>query len=98
MPELLAPAGSMEALRAAVCAGADAVYLGAASFGARAAVGFGPDELREAIRFALKHAESGDVVVLAGKGHETYQEIDGVKHPFDEKVVVQELLEALALE
>ena len=55
MPELLAPAGSMEALRAAVCAGADAVYLGAASFGARAAVGFGPDELREAIRFAHLH-------------------------------------------
>ena len=34
-----------------------------------------------------------DVVVLAGKGHETYQEIKGVKHPFDEKVVVRELLE-----
>jgi UDP-N-acetylmuramoyl-L-alanyl-D-glutamate--2,6-diaminopimelate ligase len=33
------------------------------------------------------------VVVLAGKGHETYQEIKGVKHPFDEKVVVRELLE-----
>jgi UDP-N-acetylmuramoyl-L-alanyl-D-glutamate--2,6-diaminopimelate ligase len=32
------------------------------------------------------------VIVLAGKGHETYQEINGVKHPFDEKVVVKELL------
>ena len=50
---------------------------------------------REAIRYALTHAEPGDVVVLAGKGHETYQEIKGVKHPFDEKVVVRELLEEL---
>ena len=47
---------------------------------------------REAIRYALTHAEAGDVVVLAGKGHETYQEIRGVKHPFDEKIVVAELL------
>ena len=50
---------------------------------------------REAIRFALKHAGAGDVVVLAGKGHETYQEIQGQKHPFDEKVVVRELLEEM---
>ena len=50
---------------------------------------------REAIRFALKSAAPGDVVVLAGKGHETYQEIRGVKHPFDEKVVVRELLEEM---
>ncbi len=50
---------------------------------------------REAIRYALTHAEPGDVVVLAGKGHETYQDIKGVKHPFDEKVVVRELLEEI---
>ncbi|MBQ2955665.1 MAG: UDP-N-acetylmuramoyl-L-alanyl-D-glutamate--2,6-diaminopimelate ligase [Clostridia bacterium] len=50
---------------------------------------------REAIRYALTIAQPGDVVVLAGKGHETYQEIKGVKHPFDEKVVVQELLEEM---
>ena len=51
---------------------------------------------REAIRYALqyRHGE-GDVIVLAGKGHETYQEIMGVKRPFDEKVVVQELLQEL---
>ena len=36
-----------------------------------------------------------DVIALCGKGHETYQEIRGVKHPFDEKVVVAELLEEL---
>ncbi len=34
-------------------------------------------------------------IVLAGKGHETYQEIMGVKRPFDEKIVVQELLEEI---
>lgn len=47
---------------------------------------------REAIRYAMSIARGGDVVVLAGKGHETYQEIQGIKYPFDEKVVVQELL------
>lgn len=48
---------------------------------------------REAIRYALSVAKKDDVIVLAGKGHETYQEINGVKHPFDEKIVVAELLE-----
>ena len=50
---------------------------------------------REAIRYALENAAEGDIIVLCGKGHETYQDIQGVKHPFDEKVVVQELLEEL---
>lgn len=50
---------------------------------------------REAIRHALSIAVSGDVIVLAGKGHETYQEIRGVKHPFNEKIVVRELLEEM---
>ena len=47
---------------------------------------------REAIRYALEMGRDGDVIILAGKGHETYQEIMGVKRPFDEKVVVAELL------
>ena len=47
---------------------------------------------REAIRHALEIGREGDVIVLAGKGHETYQEVVGVKKPFDEKQVVQELL------
>ena len=47
---------------------------------------------REAIRQAMEIAVGGDIIVLAGKGHETYQEIEGVKYPFDEKVVVSELL------
>jgi UDP-N-acetylmuramoyl-L-alanyl-D-glutamate--2,6-diaminopimelate ligase len=47
---------------------------------------------REAIRYALNMAVEGDIVILAGKGHETYQEVMGVKRPFDEKVVVREIL------
>ena len=50
---------------------------------------------REAIRYALSMAREGDIIVLAGKGHETYQEINGVKRPFDEKVIVAELLKEM---
>ena len=50
---------------------------------------------RQAIRKALEMGLDGDVIVLAGKGHETYQEIMGVKRPFDEKIVVQELLDEM---
>ena len=53
--ELLSPAGSTDALKAALANGADAVYLGAAAFGARAGAGFDPDSLREAIRLAHLH-------------------------------------------
>lgn len=47
---------------------------------------------REAIAYALDNAQPDDIIVLAGKGHETYQEIKGKKYPFDEKVVVADLL------
>ena len=50
-----------------------------------------PDR-REAIRYVLKNAEEGDIIVLAGKGHEDYQEIRGVKYPMDERVIVREIL------
>ncbi|MGN0995966.1 MAG: UDP-N-acetylmuramoyl-L-alanyl-D-glutamate--2,6-diaminopimelate ligase [Candidatus Ventricola sp.] len=50
---------------------------------------------REAIRQAMEMAVGGDIIVLAGKGHETYQDIAGVKHPFDEKQIVAELLEEM---
>ncbi len=50
---------------------------------------------REAIQYALANAADNDVIILAGKGHETYQEIMGVKYPFDEKILVQELLEEM---
>ena len=51
-----------------------------------------PDR-RQAIRYCMEHHEPGDIVVLAGKGHEDYQEIQGVKYPFDERVVIREILE-----
>ena len=51
-----------------------------------------PDR-REAIRWCLDNAQDGDIIVLAGKGHEDYQEIKGKKYPFDERVVIRELLE-----
>ena len=44
---------------------------------------------REAIKFAVAHAKAGDIVVIAGKGHENYQEIQGVRHWFDDVVEVQ---------
>ena len=46
---------------------------------------------REAIRTACMMAEKGDVILIAGKGHENYQEIQGVKHHFDDKEVVREI-------
>ena len=46
---------------------------------------------REAIRTACMMAQKGDVVLIAGKGHEDYQEIQGVKHHFDDKEVVREI-------
>ena len=46
---------------------------------------------REAIKTACALAQSGDVVVIAGKGHENYQDIKGVKHHFDDKEIVKEI-------
>ena len=46
-----------------------------------------PDR-RAAIAWALEQGRPGDVIVLAGKGHETYQEIDGVQHPMDEREII----------
>ena len=50
---------------------------------------------KEAIRYVIEHGQPGDVIVLAGKGHEDYQEICGVKHPMDERVLIAEVLEEL---
>ncbi|RTZ50241.1 UDP-N-acetylmuramoyl-L-alanyl-D-glutamate--2,6-diaminopimelate ligase [Chryseobacterium arthrosphaerae] len=49
-----------------------------------------PDR-KEAIKMAIRFAEPKDIVLVAGKGHETYQEINGVKHHFDDKEVINEL-------
>ncbi|MGI6020003.1 MAG: UDP-N-acetylmuramoyl-L-alanyl-D-glutamate--2,6-diaminopimelate ligase [Lachnospiraceae bacterium] len=51
-----------------------------------------PDR-KEAIRYAIRNAEAGDVIILAGKGHEDYQEIKGKKYPMDERVIIREILE-----
>lgn len=48
---------------------------------------------KEAIAYAIHHGEPGDIIVLAGKGHEDYQEIRGKKYPMDERVLIQEILE-----
>ena len=47
---------------------------------------------KEAIKAACSMATKGDIILIAGKGHETYQEIKGIRHPFDDRVVVKELL------
>ena len=49
---------------------------------------------KEAIRTACMLAQKGDVILIAGKGHEDYQEIKGVKHHFDDREVVKEIFEA----
>ncbi len=50
---------------------------------------------KEAIRYVIANGQPGDVIVLAGKGHEDYQEIRGKKYPMDERVLIQEVLEEL---
>jgi UDP-N-acetylmuramoyl-L-alanyl-D-glutamate--2,6-diaminopimelate ligase len=47
---------------------------------------------KEAIKYAIENGRPGDVIVLAGKGHEDYQEIKGVKYPMDERVLIEEVL------
>ncbi len=54
-----------------------------------------PDR-KEAIKMAIKFAEPRDIVLVAGKGHETYQEINGVRHHFDDKEVIEELWKAMS--
>ena len=48
---------------------------------------------KEAIAYAIHHGEPGDIIILAGKGHEDYQEIKGKKYPMDERVLIAEILE-----
>ena len=50
---------------------------------------------KEAIKYAIENGRPGDVIVLAGKGHEDYQEIKGVKYPMDERVLIEEVLQEL---
>ena len=46
----------------------------------------------EAIKYAINMANKNDIIVLAGKGHETYQEINGVKHHYDEREIIKEVI------
>jgi UDP-N-acetylmuramoyl-L-alanyl-D-glutamate--2,6-diaminopimelate ligase len=67
--------------------------------------GVGPSEAKktlvmpdreEAIKTACMLAKEKDIIIVAGKGHETYQEIKGVKHPFDDKEVLDRMLKMFA--
>ncbi len=51
-----------------------------------------PDR-KEAIKYCIENARKGDIIVLAGKGHEDYQEINHVKYPFDERKVIADILD-----
>ena len=50
---------------------------------------------KEAIKYAMKNAEEGDIILLIGKGHENYQDIKGVKYPWDERKAVKEAEEEI---
>ena len=49
----------------------------------------------EAIRYAIENAKKDDVIILAGKGHEYYQEIKGVRYDFNEKEIVEEIMQEI---
>lgn len=53
-----------------------------------------PDR-KEAIRFCIENAREGDIILLLGKGHEDYQDKGGQKHPFDERVIIREILDEI---
>ena len=48
---------------------------------------------REAVRYVIENGRPGDIIVLAGKGHEDYQEIRGEKYPMDERVLIADILQ-----
>lgn len=52
---------------------------------------------KEAIKTACSLAKPGDIILVAGKGHETYQEIKGVKHPFDDYEILKEIIKELSI-
>ena len=47
---------------------------------------------KEAIKYAIENAIDGDIIMLLGKGHEDYKEIKGIKYPFDERIIIKEIL------
>ena len=56
-----------------------------------------PDR-KEAIKYSIVNAKEGDIILILGKGHEDYQEIEGVRYPFDERVIIKEILDELSSE
>ena len=54
-----------------------------------------PDR-REAIAYSIVHAQPGDMIAVIGKGHEDYQEIEGVRYPFLDRQVIQEVIQGLS--
>ncbi|MBX0356541.1 UDP-N-acetylmuramoyl-L-alanyl-D-glutamate--2,6-diaminopimelate ligase [Halobacillus sp. Nhm2S1] len=50
------------------------------------------EDRKEAITYAIEHAKTGDIVLIAGKGHETYQEVKGIRHHFDDCEVARTIL------
>lgn len=55
-----------------------------------------PDR-REAIEYSIAHAEEGDIIAVIGKGHEDYQEIEGVRYPFLDRTIVEETVKKLGI-
>ena len=55
-----------------------------------------PDR-KEAIRYCIENAQDGDIIVFAGKGHEDYQEIKGIKYHFDEREVISDIFKELGV-
>lgn len=53
---------------------------------------------KEAIKYCIANGQPGDIILLAGKGHEDYQEIKGVKYPMDERVLIAEVMEELCMQ
>ena len=51
---------------------------------------------KDAIKYSIVNAKEGDVILILGKGHEDYQEINGVRYPFDERVIIKEILDSLS--
>lgn len=51
------------------------------------------EDRKEAIRYAILNGKPGDIIVLAGKGHEDYQEINGIHYPLDERVLIAQIME-----
>lgn len=53
-----------------------------------------PDR-KEAIKYSIENAKEGDIILILGKGHEVYQEINGVRYPFDERLIIKDIVEKL---